>query len=258
VAVAVVGLAAAAITFASHDRVSGAAAARSGQRSTEVVLDVSGSVGESSSAVAARALTRIGRSGGTVGLVLFSDSAEKALPPGTPAAQLLPFARAFTPRPQRADSPPAYRPPWDSDTNPWHPSFSGGTTISAGLAAAREALESERGGGTVLLISDLGDSLSDFGLVRRELVALDDARIPVRILALPNAAVKDVKWFRKLEGAESFVRPLRPVPSDPTADGPPSSETAFPIAVGLITVLVAFLLAIDELAGRALRWGAST
>ena len=189
-AAAIASLAAVAVALATHDRPPAAAAAASNGRTTEVVLDVSGSVGESSSAIAGKALTRIGRSHGSVGLVLFSDSAEKALPPGTPAAQLLPFARAFTPRSTRPGTGalPVYQPPWESDANPWHPSFSGGTTISLGLRAAREALERTGNGGTVLLISDLGDALNDFAVVRRELVAFDEARIPVKILALPNAA----------------------------------------------------------------------
>ena len=256
-AVAVGLLAATAIGFAFHGQLTGAAAASSRGAGTEVVLDVSGSVGESSSAVAARVLSRIGRSRGTVGLVLFSDSAEKALPPGTPAAQLLPFARAFTPRVKRAGTPPVYQPPWESETNPWHPSFSGGTTISAGLRAAREALENKRGGGTVLLISDLGDGLSDFKAVRRELIALDEARIRVRILPLPNAELRDVMWFRRLEGAGSFVHALDPVPSGPRRASSSRSVTAFPIVAAAITVLLALLLAIHELAGRSLRWGAS-
>ena len=251
--------AAAAVGLAADDRPPGATAAAPREPTTEVVLDVSGSVGESSSALAAKALTRIAHGRGRVGLVLFSDSAQKTLPPGTPAAQLLPFARAFTPRIRNRETNklPVYQPPWESDANPWHPSFSGGTTISAGLLAARTALERARGGGTILLISDLGDSLSDFALVRRELVALAQAHIPVRILALPNAAPKDVRWFRRLEGAESFERTLGPV-DRPSVASASSSNEAFPIAACGVTVLLALLLGINELAGRSLRWGAAS
>ena len=52
---------------------------------TEIILDVSGSVGASSSSFAGKTLARLGRSGGRVGLILFSDVAQEALPPGTQA-----------------------------------------------------------------------------------------------------------------------------------------------------------------------------
>ena len=245
-------LAVAAVALASVDRAPEAASAAPGGRTTEIVLDVSGSVGESSSFAAGRALSRLGRGSGRVGLVIFSDSAEKALPPGTSAAQLLPFARAFTPAATHSSAGSAFS---GFEANPWHPSFSGGTTISAGLRTAREALERSGGAGTVLLISDLGDALPDFKVVRRELVALARARIPLRILVLPGAETSDVRWFRRLEGAGSFVRVPRPVSPRPRAAS--SSAFGFPIALGGIGVLLAMLLAVDELAGRSLRWGRS-
>jgi von Willebrand factor type A domain len=246
---AVALLVAAAVTVVSRDRVPGAAVAAGGRGSTEVVLDVSGSVGTSSSRVAAEALAHLARSRGRVGLVLFSDSAENALPPGTPAAHLRPFARAFTPQSKQNRLLSDRRP--DHDSNPWHPSFSGGTTISTGLQAAREALAGAGGGGTVLLISDLGDTSSDLPAVRRELVALDRARIAVRILALPNALPTDRKWFRGVEGDESFVRKLGAAP--PRRAGTPA--LGFPVAAAAIAALLALVLSADTLAARSLRWG---
>src|SRR5204863_428213 len=57
--------------------------AATGGSTTEVVLDVSGSVGDTTYAFTESTLTALARSG-NVGLVVFSDTAEEALPPGTP------------------------------------------------------------------------------------------------------------------------------------------------------------------------------
>jgi hypothetical protein len=252
-ALAALLLVAAAILLAARSPGPPPAAAGSGEGPvTEVVLDVSGSVGAPSSDFAGRALARIGRSGGRVGLVLFSDSVEEALPPGTPAAQLLPFARSFSP-PRNRGEPPAYQ--GLSDANPWHPSFSGGTRISSGLAAAGAALRRERVRGTALLISDLGDAPSDLRKLREVLVRLDRMRIGLKILPLPNALSTDVKWFRRLAGPEGFAHPL-PAAVRPAAvrRGP----AAFPLALAGAGVLLALVLAAHELAARSLRWGSAT
>lgn len=249
---AMVLLVATAAAVASRDRVPGAAAAAPGGRSTEVVLDVSGSVGTSSSRVAGQALARLGRSRGRVGLVLFSDAGEEALPPGMPAAQLLPFARALTPPRKHGPVNLSDRRPAGA-ANPWHPTFSGGTTISIGLHRAREALEHSGGGGSVLLISDLGDASNDLTAVRRELVALDRDRVDVKILALPNALSSDVAWFRRVEGGGSVVRKVRPAPDRRLA----AAAVGFPVAAAGIASLLALVLAIDALASRSLRWGSA-
>jgi hypothetical protein len=252
-ALAALLLIAAAILLAARAPGPAPAAAGSGGRPvTEVVLDVSGSVGESASDFAGRVLARIGHGGGRVGLVLFSDSAEEALPPGTPATQLLPFARSFTP-PKKRGEPLAYR--QLSETNPWHPSFSGGTRISAGLATAGAALRRERMHGTALLISDLGDAPSDLRKLREELLRLDRTGTGLKILPLPNAFSIDVKWFRRLAGPEGFAHPLpAAVRPAPVKRGP----AAFPLALAGVAVLLALVLAAHELAARPLRWGSAS
>ncbi len=216
---------------------------------TEVVLDVSGSVGQSASGFAGRALARIGHSGGRVGLILFSDSAQEALPPGTPAAQLLPFARSFTPPKRRGGD--LYEYQALSDSNPWHPSFSGGTRISTGLTVATAALRRDRMHGTALLISDLGDAPSDLRKVSNVLLDLDHAGVGLTILPLPNALSIDVRWFKRLTGPEAFAHPL------PTATRPRQSSQGpvdFPLALAVVAGLLAVVLAADELAARSLRW----
>jgi hypothetical protein len=237
----------AAIVLAARSPSQAAAGAAGGGASTEIVLDVSGSV-DSSSRAAGAALTRLARGGGRAGLILFSDTAQETLPPTTPVAQLLPFARAFAPAKRSTARP--YPPQFDS--NPWRPSFSGGTRISAGLAAARAALRRDRGHGSVLLISDLGNPVTDAGATKRQLIALDRAGIDVKILPLPNALSADLRWFRRLEGPARFEHPL-------PARQPrrPATEAfGFPLALAGAATLLALVLAADQLAGRSLRWGA--
>jgi hypothetical protein len=147
---------------------------------TEIVLDVSGSVGGGTFGFTAHALGRLSR-GGPIGLVVFSDTAEDALPPRTPAAQLEPLRRLFRPLkdpPLVPYPPPLLRYPM----SPWYASFSGGTRISAGLAAARKALIRDHVGARIVLISDLGDASDDLSRMKRELVGLEHAGIELRVM----------------------------------------------------------------------------
>ncbi|HEY7691370.1 MAG TPA: VWA domain-containing protein [Gaiellaceae bacterium] len=238
----------AAVLLAARSPGPAVAGAARGGASTEIVLDVSGSV-DSSSRAAGAALTRLARAGGRAGLILFSDTAQETLPPTTPAAQLLPFARSFAPAKRSTAGP--YRLP-QLDSNPWRPSFSGGTRISAGLAAARAALRRDRVHGSVLLISDLGNPVTDAGATKRQLIALDRAGIGVKILPLPNALSADLRWFRRLEGPARFERPL---PVRPPRR-PATEAVGFPLALAGAAALLALVLGADQLAGRSLRWGA--
>jgi hypothetical protein len=215
---------------------------------TEIVLDVSGSVGVSASDVAGRTLARLGRGGGRVGLILFSDVAQEALPRGTPASQLLPFARSFAPAKSEQRTLSVRRPP---DFNPWHPSFSGGTKISAGLEAARSALQRDGVRGTAILISDLGDAVNDNPKVRRELLRLDQRGIGLKIIPLPNALPVDVRWFKRLTGPQGFVHPL---PVAASRRPRTAREAGVSIALAAVAGLLALVLAAHELAARSLRW----
>jgi hypothetical protein len=70
--------------------------------------------------------------------------------------------------------------------SPWYASFSGGTRISAGLAAARRALIRDHVRGRIVLISDLGGVSDDLSRMKRELVGLEHAGIELRVMPLPN------------------------------------------------------------------------
>ena len=87
--------------------------------------------------------TRCGSSSSTdgrYGLVVFSNVAYEALPPGSPASALRPLIRYFTvPTARRRPGAAAPLP-----TNPWTLSFSSGTRISAGLDLAHRILLANR------------------------------------------------------------------------------------------------------------------
>lgn len=239
----------AAVFIAAHGR-SGTLAppAESGGKVTEVVLDVSGSVGGSSYAATATALRRLARSPGRVGLILFSDSAEEALPPGTRPVELTPLLRFYTPVGPAASA--GTLPPTRFSTNPWYPSFSGGTKMSAGLGAARRALRRDHVRGRILLISDLGDASADRNALQKELVAIARAGIELRVLALPSSYESDVVRFQRLLGAqavERFVAAPPPVREHETR------SAGFPLALVVTAGLIAAALAANELLGVSLR-----
>jgi hypothetical protein len=238
-----------AVVLAARSRGSAATTVAPTGRSTEIVLDVSGSVSDDAYAFMRRVLDRFAHSRGRVGLIVFSDSAEEALPPGTPPSQLVPFARAFRPTPLPGADPTAYRPP-NRDPNPWYPNFSGGTRISAGIAAARQAIARDHARATLLLVSDLGDADTDRSALRRELAALGQDGTPLRVMALPNALTSDRQWFTHLEGTEPFSAAL-PAPVPVHVSQAPSSV---PLWLAVVAGLLALVLAGEALAGQSLRW----
>lgn len=250
-AAAAVLLLAAAVLLAARNPGPGPAVAAEGGPSTEIVLDVSGSVADSSSRATGAALTRLAHSGRRFGLILFSDSAQETLPPGTPAAELRPFAHALGQGAPKSEIGVPYHQP-DRYSNPWRPSFKGGTMISAGLVAARRAMRRDHVRGSVLLVSDLGDPLADRRAVRRELLAFDRAGIGVKILELPYALRTDLRWFERVEGRAAFDHPL-PVAQSPL---PARTPAGFPLGLAAAATLLALVLAGDQLVGRSLRWGA--
>ena len=104
-----------------------------------VVLDLSASISSDTYSRIGQTLGELAASRGRYGLVVFSDTAYEALPPGSPASALRPMLRFFRlpsqPRPGVAPSFPV---------NPWTKSFSAGTRISSGLELARSILTADR------------------------------------------------------------------------------------------------------------------
>jgi hypothetical protein len=124
--------------------------------STIVVLDVSASISTDTYSRIGSTLGVLSRTRTRVGLVVYSDGAYEALPPGTPAATLRPLVRYFT-LPARAQSgfAPTFPP------NPWTNTFTGGTRISTGLELAHTIATAQRARPAVVLVSDLDDDPAD-------------------------------------------------------------------------------------------------
>ena len=232
--------------------------------STVVVLDMSASVSDLVYREIARTLRAVaGRAGGRrpVGLVLFSDTAQVALPPGSPAAELEPFIRFFLPREQRAtrarptffrDLGPGAPAPTQYPLSPWFGTFSGGTQISTGLAAAREALAGADGG-RVVLVSDLADARPDAPRLLRELMAYRREGLDLRVVALPPATESDKDVYRRAAGAREAV-----VDSDSLGTSGPGGVAGaglFPVVLAALVGLVGLAVAAHESVAAPLRWG---
>jgi hypothetical protein len=122
---------------------------------------------------------------------VFSDTAYLALPPGTPAAELRPFARKFD-LPARTSGAIAV------PTNPWTDSFSAGTKISTGLQLALDTIRQERlGRPAVLLVSDLDDDVGDRERLTGTALSLRRLGVPVRVVGL-NASARDASYMERL------------------------------------------------------------
>jgi hypothetical protein len=221
-------------------------AAGGAPKQTIVVLDLSGSIeGPAYAEVGSllNALAANSGSGRRVGLVLFSDVAQEALPPGTKPAELRAYARYF--RPVRTRTRAAY------PGNPWSISFSGGTRISSGLALARRLLARDHvGPARVLLVSDLFDSVADHRWLKSELLAY--ARMPgveLRVLPVAPSSADTLRMFAAYLGTPRVA--LAALPPKAAAAGPAAS---FPVAFVVLLVLVAAALAGNEIVVPRLEW----
>jgi hypothetical protein len=212
-----------------------------------VVLDLSASISTETYSRIGATLTDLVATRGRYGLVVFSDVAYEALPPGTPADALRPLIRYFTlPKQQQPGVPPNF------PANPWLETFSGGTKISTGLVLARSILLDERASRpAVLLISDLDNDLSDWGRVSSIGQEYRRARLPLHVVAL-NPDPADERFFRNFVSSGSILQARlpeeKPRPAARSAELP-----AWVVAVALVLIAV---LAGNELFGARLTWGA--
>ena len=207
------------------------------------VIDLSGSISPAGYEVVRRVLERLAANGGPVGLVLFSDAVEEALPPGTPARELRAYVRALRPQTGQLIAATAEA----VQSNPWDASFSRGTRISEGLAVARRLLD-RAGGGRVVLLSDLLDDETDNAALRHELVGYArDPAVRLQVVRLPGAGAAYLEPYRKLVGSSAVSL------SVPPAEAPRRSEAVRPRLAVLIGAL-ALALAAAELVAVPLVW----
>jgi hypothetical protein len=244
------GLALAALTLAFHasrtGRTTNAALLPAGSR-TVVVLDLSASLSSDTFSREGATIGRLADSGGRMSLVVFSDVAYEAMPPGTPASELRPIARLFTlttePGTGAAPSLPL---------NPWTNTFTSGTSISTGLARAQEVLLGEHPGrgGQIILVSDLADDPNDLPRLTQLLLQLRREQIKVHAIALDPAA-GDAAFFQRLLGRLGTIS-LAGLPSAGSQGSVPSNDAGLPRElIGLAAALLV-LLAANELFGARL------
>jgi hypothetical protein len=217
-----------------------------------VVLDLSASVEVGTLQRMYASLTQFASSKGRFGLVVFSDDAYEALPPGTPAAELEPYARFFhrLPHPGNGATTGNVNPgPTLYPPNPWQDTFSFGTTISSGLDLARSIVLADRHSRrSVWLISDLADAAPDRPVVSNVAKAYIRSGIALHVVGLDPARA-DERFFQSLLGPGGSLVDAKPVPQV-------RSRQPFPVALGVVAALLGLLLAANELLSTPLRWGA--
>jgi hypothetical protein len=212
-----------------------------------VVLDLSASISDETYSRIGQTLDELSRTGGRYGVVVFSDAAYEALPPGTPASALRPLVRFFTlPKQEQPGIAPTF------PVNPWKDSFSAGTHISTGLDLARSILIRDRlARPAVLLVSDLDDAPGDIPAVRDIVQAYRDEDIKLFVVGL-NPAPEDEHLFRTYVSGNGGLSHAR-LPGD---GGSAGVSAPFPWELVVVALALIALLAANELANARLSWGA--
>jgi hypothetical protein len=211
-----------------------------------VVLDLSASISSDTYEQIGVTLADLAGSGGRFGLVVFSDVAYEALPPGTPADELRPFVRYFT-LPKQTE--PGFLPEFPK--NPWADTFSGGTRISTGLELAREvAAGAQLRRPAYLLVSDLDDDPVDLPRLRRLLTEFEREGASLRIVSL-NASPEDERFFDRVLRGPQDIRPAR-LPGEQVEQ---PDRAAFPLLLAATGLAAVLLLAANELRYARLSWG---
>jgi hypothetical protein len=212
-----------------------------------VVLDLSSSIKPDTYARIEQTLATIAASQSRLGLVLVSDTAYEALPPGTAAQELKPMLRFFAPQ---STAPGAgaqlARSPWDQ----W---FSAGTRLSSGLFLAAHMLEQQHvKKSAVMLISDLADDPTDLARLTDAVILLQQRKVPFEIVGLdPNPANAD--FFQHLLGTNAIFSQAR-LPTGAQARGQLQVTGTFGRWLAVAAALAIALLTVNEWWAEPLRW----
>lgn len=221
-----------------------------------VVLDLSTSVERTKYRRIQRVLRSLAMTGSRVGLVVFSDSAYEALPPGTRGEELIPLLRFFPvprePRSREEAERSALR--TFGITTPWAGTFRGGTRISTGLREARVMAERDRlADPSILLLSDLDDAGIDRPALTQELIRYERSGIDLRIVPLfPNP--EDRALFGQIMGPEAFIL-NNELLRNSEVDERQTLVGDFPLAFVLVAALLLALLALNERLHTRVNWG---
>jgi hypothetical protein len=209
-----------------------------------VVLDVSASISDDTYARIATTLERLADSRGRYGLVLFSDTAYQALPPGTPARELRAFEHFFDVPPQTVPGAAPLAP-----RNPWSDQFSAGTRISTGLRLALDVVRTRHlGHPGVVLVSDLDDDSGDIEALTSVALAYRKLGIPLRVVGL-DPSPEDARLVTRLLAHPSDLRPATTRDARRLRTGATSPVPLIVLALAAAAFL-ALLLALTE----RLRW----
>lgn len=211
-----------------------------------VVVDVSASISTDTYARIASTLDRLRRGGGSAGLILFSDTAYQALPPGTPVAELGAFERFFRVAPQTQ---PGILP--QPPQSPWTDQFSAGTRISTGLSLALAVLQEEHlRKPVVLLVSDLNDDAGDLESLTSVALAYRHIGVPIRVVGL-NPSPDDASFMQRLlpQGGGIMSATLPGEKAGATKTGLP--VTFIVVAIALAMVAAAYLAVTERLRWRS-------
>jgi uncharacterized protein (DUF58 family) len=211
---------------------------------TVLVLDVSASISSDTYSRIGGTLSALLHSGDRFGLVVFSDEAYEALPPGSPATDLAPLVRYFT-LPQQVR--PGFAVTFPE--NPWSSSFSGGTRISAGMDLAHAIAVASPHPATVVLVSDLDDNPSDLTRLATVLLSFRRDGVPVRIVGL-NPSPQDTAFFQRLLPADTAI-----VAAPTLTEAPPHDHTPFPWPLVALALVAAIALALRWAWASRLDWG---
>ena len=206
------------------------------------VVDVSASISWETYARIASTFQRLRGEGGRAGLVLFSDTAYQALPPGTPVAELRGFERFFVvTQPRTAGLEP--QPP----KSPWTDSFSAGTRISTGLALALQTIRAQHlKRPLVLLISDLDDDAGDLESLTSVALAYRKLGIPIRVVGL-NPSPEDVRLVERLLPRGGSVQQASLPGERQDGSHSPVPRGVIGAAIALALALAAFLALTERL-----------
>ena len=205
-----------------------------------MVLDLSASISADTFSRIGGTLRTLSTSNGHLALVVFSDLAYEALPPGTPAADLAPLIRFFTTG--GSQNSPIFPP------NPWADTFTGGTSISSGMQLALQIALAQRSHPTVILVSDLDDDPADLPALAGVLAEDRADKVPVRIVGL-NPAPQDVAFFTTALGGDARVTYA------PTLEqAAPRETTPFPWALAALALVAAVTLGLREGWAPKLDW----